>query len=99
MKTLLTLSLLLASATSAFAFSTEQVVKVMSHKNVIAAIGDQNIKSIAPGPSFRCMGCYAMLIQTYGEHGINTYSAQVMDFGGRFNVNVGKMDSEKNSAE
>lgn len=92
MKTLLTLSLLLASATSALAFSPEQVAKVMNQAEVKTALANQNIKNIADGPSYRCMGCYGLILQTDGSGDeVETYNVQVMDFAGRFHVSIGKI--------
>ena len=94
MKTLFALTALLSTLSApAFAYTAEQAAKVMTQANVQEALADQNIASITDGPSYRCMGCYGLVIKTRasGENASAVYNVQVMDFAGRFHVSIAKI--------
>ncbi|MGZ3696085.1 MAG: hypothetical protein ACXWQO_18725 [Bdellovibrionota bacterium] len=95
MKTLITLAALLLSS-SAFAYSPSLVTKTLSARNVIDFLDGKNIQSISDGPSYRCMGCYGLILKTYRDdfRHTDTYNLQIQDFGGRFLVNIAKMDDK-----
>lgn len=91
---LIALTALLSTLSApAFAFSADQLAKVMAQANVQEALEKQNIESVKQGPSYRCMGCYGLVIKTngYEENAGATYNVQVMDFAGRFHVSIAKI--------
>lgn len=94
MKTLFALTALFLSQ-SAFALSPELIVKTLQAPNVAEALEGQQIETIKQGPSFRCRGCYGMIIQTHSQqnfHDLLTYRLQIMDFAGTFNVDIAKVE-------
>ncbi len=92
MKTLLSLTLLLASA-NAFAMQPQHVVKTLSDEAVLSALDSHSLRQIEDAPSARCAGCFALRLTTVNANSEEVvFEAHGMDFGGRFKVSIHKME-------
>lgn len=92
MKALLTLALLLSS-TSAFAMQPRHVTQTLSDEAVLAALESHSLRQIEDAPSARCAGCFALRLTTVNANNEEVvFEAHGMDFGGRFTVQIHKMD-------
>jgi hypothetical protein len=92
MKTLFALAVLLSSA-NAFAMKADVLAKTLSDETVQATLQPLRINNISSAPSARCMGCFAVRFDTVDAEGNqNAYEAHGMDFGGRFQVSIHKMN-------
>ena len=92
MKTLLSLTLLLAS-TNAFALQPQHVVKTLSDEAVLEALDSHSIRQIEDAPAARCAGCFGLRFSTVNANNEEVvFEAHGMDFGGRFTVRIHKME-------